>query len=176
MCEDRSGAHRGKADDGAEGLGFGADADLANPPSARRDVGRLWQRTVKTLRTTLTHSIMWRERVKVVVLCFVAFVVTNMDRVNVSFVMMPLSSYYKWRPVTVGLIQSGFFWGYLLTQVNTRCRGDGAAAPIDPGLTRLPALRVRLNSRAPLGFALNRFPAATWPSGTVARSCSPWEC
>eukprot|EP00189_Rhodosorus_marinus_P002021 CAMPEP_0113956880 /NCGR_PEP_ID=MMETSP0011_2-20120614/2352_1 /TAXON_ID=101924 /ORGANISM="Rhodosorus marinus" /LENGTH=516 /DNA_ID=CAMNT_0000967165 /DNA_START=248 /DNA_END=1798 /DNA_ORIENTATION=+ /assembly_acc=CAM_ASM_000156 len=65
----------------------------------------------------LTHPALWRERVKVVVMCFIAFVITNVDRVNISVVMMPLSRYYDWSPVTVGLIQSAFFWGYLLTQI-----------------------------------------------------------
>jgi len=35
-----------------------------------------------------------------------------------SIAILPMSAEYKWNPSTVGLIQSSFFWGYLLTQVN----------------------------------------------------------
>jgi len=87
--------------------------DGAGGSSSRRSRARKFLSFMKTL----THPILWRERVKIVVMCFVAFVVTNMDRVNISFVMIPLSRYHNWRPVTVGLIQSAFFWGYLLTQI-----------------------------------------------------------
>ncbi|KAJ0083890.1 hypothetical protein Patl1_31138 [Pistacia atlantica] len=40
-----------------------------------------------------------------------------MDRVNMSIAILPMSAEYNWNPATVGLIQSSFFWGYLLTQV-----------------------------------------------------------
>lgn len=34
-----------------------------------------------------------------------------------SIAILPMSAEYGWNPATVGLIQSSFFWGYLLTQV-----------------------------------------------------------
>lgn len=34
-----------------------------------------------------------------------------------SIAILPMSAEYNWNPATVGLIQSSFFWGYLLTQV-----------------------------------------------------------
>ncbi|CAL5334049.1 unnamed protein product [Camellia sinensis] len=37
--------------------------------------------------------------------------------VNMSIAILPMSQEYNWNPATVGLIQSSFFWGYLLTQV-----------------------------------------------------------
>lgn len=39
-------------------------------------------------------------------------------QVNMSIAILPMSAEYNWNPGTVGLIQSSFFWGYLLTQVN----------------------------------------------------------
>ena len=51
------------------------------------------------------------------VLCFVAFALCNMDRVNMSIAILPMSQQYGWDSATVGLVQSSFFWGYLLTQV-----------------------------------------------------------
>ncbi|CAO2184902.1 unnamed protein product [Urochloa humidicola] len=40
-----------------------------------------------------------------------------MDRVNMSIAILPMSAEFGWNPQTVGLIQSSFFWGYLLTQI-----------------------------------------------------------
>lgn len=34
-----------------------------------------------------------------------------------SIAILPMSKEYNWNSATVGLIQSSFFWGYLLTQV-----------------------------------------------------------
>ncbi|KAI8574000.1 hypothetical protein RHMOL_Rhmol01G0319600 [Rhododendron molle] len=62
----------------------------------------------------------WEEFPKrwvIVVLCFSAFLLCNMDRVNMSIAILPMSQEFKWNPATVGLIQSSFFWGYLLTQI-----------------------------------------------------------
>lgn len=54
----------------------------------------------------------------IVVLCFIAFMLCNMDRVNMSVAILPMSQQYGWSSATVGLVQSSFFWGYLLTQVS----------------------------------------------------------
>lgn len=35
-----------------------------------------------------------------------------------SIAILPMASEYNWNSTTVGLIQSSFFWGYLLTQVH----------------------------------------------------------
>ncbi|KAJ6872851.1 hypothetical protein NC651_031854 [Populus alba x Populus x berolinensis] len=36
--------------------------------------------------------------------------------VNMSIAILPMSQEFNWNSATVGLIQSSFFWGYLLTQ------------------------------------------------------------
>ncbi|KAJ4953111.1 hypothetical protein NE237_029943 [Protea cynaroides] len=62
----------------------------------------------------------WEEFPKrwvVVLLCFSAFLLCNMDRVNMSIAILPMSQEFNWNSATVGLIQSSFFWGYLLTQI-----------------------------------------------------------
>ncbi|XP_072965903.1 probable anion transporter 4, chloroplastic isoform X1 [Typha angustifolia] len=63
----------------------------------------------------------WWERFPkrwlIVVLCFFSFLLCNMDRVNMSIAILPMSAEFNWNPATVGLIQSSFFWGYLLTQI-----------------------------------------------------------
>ncbi|KAF8661906.1 hypothetical protein HU200_056870 [Digitaria exilis] len=57
------------------------------------------------------------KRWAIVFLCFSAFLLCNMDRVNMSIAILPMSAENGWNPQTVGLIQSSFFWGYLLTQI-----------------------------------------------------------
>ncbi|KAK9743020.1 hypothetical protein RND81_03G211700 [Saponaria officinalis] len=57
------------------------------------------------------------KRWVIVLLCFVAFLLCNMDRVNMSIAILPMSKEFNWSSSTVGLIQSSFFWGYLLTQI-----------------------------------------------------------
>lgn len=62
----------------------------------------------------------WRQLPKrwiIVLLCFFAFLLCNMDRVNMSIAILPMSAEFQWDHTTVGLVQSSFFWGYLLTQI-----------------------------------------------------------
>lgn len=63
----------------------------------------------------------WQEQIPkrwvIVLLCFAAFLLCNMDRVNMSIAILPMSAEFNWNSQTVGLIQSSFFWGYLLTQI-----------------------------------------------------------
>uniref|UniRef100_A0A7S3UAN0 Major facilitator superfamily (MFS) profile domain-containing protein n=1 Tax=Picocystis salinarum TaxID=88271 RepID=A0A7S3UAN0_9CHLO len=59
----------------------------------------------------------WRRRWTVVTLCFLAFLLCNMDRVNLSVAILPMAQEFGWDSTTVGLVQSSFFWGYLLTQI-----------------------------------------------------------
>lgn len=40
-----------------------------------------------------------------------------MDRVNMSIAILPMAKQYAWDSQTIGLVQSSFFWGYLLTQI-----------------------------------------------------------
>ena len=47
---------------------------------------------------------------------------TAFCQVNMSIAILPMSSEFGWSPATVGLIQSSFFWGYLLTQVHYCCK------------------------------------------------------
>jgi len=74
-----------------------------------------------------------------VAMCFAAFMLCNMDRVNMSIAILPMSESFSWSSTTIGLVQSSFFWyvlhcgmvmcmtafhtvheccrGYLLTQI-----------------------------------------------------------
>lgn len=57
------------------------------------------------------------QRFLVVFLCFISFLICNCDRINISVAILPMAKYYHWNQTTVGLIQSSFFWGYVLTQI-----------------------------------------------------------
>ncbi|KAI0561993.1 Major Facilitator [Gracilaria domingensis] len=57
------------------------------------------------------------ERFRVVILCFISFIICNCDRINISVAILPMAKFYGWSQTTVGIIQSAFFWGYVLTQI-----------------------------------------------------------
>ncbi|KAG6478788.1 hypothetical protein ZIOFF_062232 [Zingiber officinale] len=62
----------------------------------------------------------WKQFPKrwvIVLLCFFSFLLCNMDRVNMSIAILPMAAEFNWNSATMGLIQSSFFWGYLLTQI-----------------------------------------------------------
>ncbi len=40
-----------------------------------------------------------------------------MDKVNISVAIIPMAQDFGWSPTTTGLVQSSFFWGYLLAQL-----------------------------------------------------------
>lgn len=58
-----------------------------------------------------------------------AFVLCNMDKVNMSVAVIPMAKELGWSATARGLVQSSFFWGYTLTQVpagwmSTRIGGE----------------------------------------------------
>jgi len=59
----------------------------------------------------------WQRRYTMVGLCFVAFLLCNMDRVNMSIAILSMAEQYSWDSASMGIVQSSFFWGYLMTQV-----------------------------------------------------------
>lgn len=69
------------------------------------------------LLSRIINPSMWAERFRVVFLCFLSFVICNCDRINISVAILPMAKYYGWSQTTVGIIQSAFFWGYVLTQI-----------------------------------------------------------
>uniref|UniRef100_J3N005 Major facilitator superfamily (MFS) profile domain-containing protein n=2 Tax=Oryza brachyantha TaxID=4533 RepID=J3N005_ORYBR len=57
------------------------------------------------------------ERYKLISATSLAFVICNMDKVNLSVAIIPMSHKYGWNSSTAGLVQSSFFWGYALSQL-----------------------------------------------------------
>lgn len=70
-----------------------------------------------SLLSRIRNPGLWPERFRVVFLCFLSFVICNCDRINISVAILPMAQYYGWSQTTVGIIQSAFFWGYVLTQI-----------------------------------------------------------
>ncbi|CAN6198876.1 unnamed protein product [Urochloa humidicola] len=57
------------------------------------------------------------ERYKLIGATSLAFVICNMDKVNLSVAIIPMSHQFGWNSSTAGLVQSSFFWGYALSQL-----------------------------------------------------------
>ena len=52
----------------------------------------------------------WPRRWTIVGLCCAAFMLCNMDRVNMSIAILPMSEQFQWDSQMKGLVQSSFFW------------------------------------------------------------------
>ncbi|GFP94033.1 probable anion transporter 6 chloroplastic [Phtheirospermum japonicum] len=57
------------------------------------------------------------QRYKLIGTTSLAFVICNMDKVNLSIAIIPMSHQYGWNASVAGLVQSSFFWGYALSQL-----------------------------------------------------------
>ncbi|XP_049933454.1 probable anion transporter 6, chloroplastic isoform X1 [Nymphaea colorata] len=57
------------------------------------------------------------QRYKLIGTTSLAFVICNMDKVNLSVAIIPMSHQFGWSSSTAGLVQSSFFWGYTLSQL-----------------------------------------------------------
>ncbi|XP_047338257.1 probable anion transporter 6, chloroplastic [Impatiens glandulifera] len=57
------------------------------------------------------------ERYKIIGTSSLAFVICNMDKVNLSIAIIPMSHQFGWNASVAGLVQSSFFWGYAMSQL-----------------------------------------------------------
>ncbi|XVF34554.1 hypothetical protein REPUB_Repub18cG0068900 [Reevesia pubescens] len=57
------------------------------------------------------------KRYKLIGTTSLAFVICNMDKVNLSVAIIPMSHQFGWNSSVAGLVQSSFFWGYALSQL-----------------------------------------------------------
>lgn len=63
---------------------------------------------------SVESTVGWRRRWSIVAMCFAAFMLCNMDRVNMSIAILPMSESFSWSSATIGLVQSSFFWYVIL--------------------------------------------------------------
>ena len=59
----------------------------------------------------------WPRRWILVCGCFLSIVVCYIDRVNISYAILPMAKQYGWDTATQGWVLSAFFMGYLVTQL-----------------------------------------------------------
>lgn len=62
----------------------------------------------------------WEElpaKYKLVFATSMAFVLCNMDKVNISVAIIPMAEDFGWSSTVSGLVQSSFFFGYMLSQI-----------------------------------------------------------
>lgn len=57
------------------------------------------------------------NRFRIVLFCSAAFMLCNMDKVNLSLAIIPMAREFGWKASTAGMIQSSFFWGYMAFQL-----------------------------------------------------------
>lgn len=69
------------------------------------------------LEPILRPSASWPQRYTIVGLCFVSFMLCNLDRVNMSIAILPMAASFSWTSLDMGLVHSSFFVGYLSTQI-----------------------------------------------------------
>jgi ACS family sodium-dependent inorganic phosphate cotransporter len=88
------------------------------------------------------------SRHRVVFGAALAFVVCNMDKVNMSVAIIPMAQEYGWSAGVAGLVQSAFFWGYILCQLPggylASAVGGRAVMPAGVGLWSLATAAVPL--------------------------------
>ena len=58
-----------------------------------------------------------KKRWSMIFSLFCAFVLCNLDKVNMSVAIVPMAQSFGWTSVEKGLVQSAFFWGYAFTQI-----------------------------------------------------------
>eukprot|EP00798_Chlamydomonas_sp_ICE-L_P016886 gene16886-23161_t len=57
------------------------------------------------------------SRQRITLACAGSLALSNMDKVNLTLAILPMADEMGWNPTTTGLIQSSFFYGFLLMQV-----------------------------------------------------------
>ena len=58
-----------------------------------------------------------KKRWAMVFSLFIAFVLCNLDKVNMSVAIVPMAKSFGWTATQKGLVASAFFWGYAFTQI-----------------------------------------------------------
>ncbi|XP_024532841.1 probable anion transporter 6, chloroplastic isoform X1 [Selaginella moellendorffii] len=68
--------------------------------------------------STDTASVSWNQpKYRVILMASLAFVICNMDKVNLSVAIIPMSQQFGWPATTSGLVQSSLFLGYAFSQL-----------------------------------------------------------
>ncbi|GMH45561.1 hypothetical protein BSKO_13518 [Bryopsis sp. KO-2023] len=110
------------------------------------ELGRRWERLPARYRLVVATSL--------------AFVICNMDKVNMSVAIIPMAQEFGWKASMAGLVQSSFFWGYLLFQApgGYLCSrlGGRTVMPSGVGLWSLATASLPLLAGTVPGLVLSR--------------------
>jgi len=100
------------------------------------------------------------SRYKVVLGASMSFVICNMDKVNMSVAIIPMAQDFGWSPSVSGLVQSAFFWGYILSQLPggylTSRHGGRKVMPIGVGMWSFATAAVPLLAATVPGICFSR--------------------
>ncbi|PNH07310.1 putative anion transporter 4, chloroplastic [Tetrabaena socialis] len=103
--------------------GLGLPSGLAEAPTTSSLVVQAPQRPADATQAAEPHPFRWAywdaqpSRYKLILGTALSFVVCNLDKVNLSVCIIPMAREFGWSPTMVGLVQSAFFWGYMLCQL-----------------------------------------------------------
>jgi hypothetical protein len=93
----------------------GEDEELPNPTSENgSSIASFAQEKVSS---TTGYWSSLPPRYKLVLTTSLAMVICNMDKVNMSVAIIPMSRQMGWNSSVAGLVQSSFFWGYAVSQL-----------------------------------------------------------
>ena len=102
----------------------------------------------------------WEElpaKYKLVFATSMAFVLCNMDKVNISVAIIPMAEDFGWSSTVSGLVQSSFFFGYMLSQIPggyiIAKKGGRKVLPIGVGLWSLATAAVPVMAGTMPGMA-----------------------
>ncbi|KAF8069573.1 ANTR6 [Scenedesmus sp. PABB004] len=100
------------------------------------------------------------SRHKVVLAGALSFVICNMDKVNMSVAIIPMAQDFGWSPSVAGLVQSAFFWGYIISQLPggylTSAHGGRRVMPAGVAMWSLATAAVPLLAGTVPGLCLSR--------------------
>ena len=121
---------------------------------------------------------------KVILACAFSFVIAQMDKINISIAVIEMAKDFGWSPTVIGLVQSSFFYGYLLSQLpggyaSTKFGGRNvlyfavisfslSTMCIPFAASTIPGLFL---SRAAVGFGEGLLPSAV--TDVIARTVQP---
>eukprot|EP00210_Caulerpa_lentillifera_P006000 g5735.t1 len=133
-----------------------ADNDILTPLDLGEDLGPSLVnfRPLETWRTL-------PARYQLLMSIFAAFVTCNMDKVNMSVAIIPMAHEFGWNSTVAGLVQSAFFYGYLLCQLpggymSTRFSGS-RMLPIGVGLWSAATFGLPIVGSSIAGLCSSRF-------------------
>jgi len=130
-------------------------AEAAQLPATREDT----EADMSVNRVTAWWDSL-ESRYKVHILTSGAFMIANMDKINMSVAIIPMALDFGWSPSVSGVVQSAFFYGYLVCQLPSGWLsnrfGGRTMLPVGVGLWSLATAGVPLLASTVPGLCVSR--------------------